>query len=221
MSDSPAFLDRMKRRAGDLAAAVRPRHVAVAAVIVAVGVGVASLGAVALPGPRPVLDGDRMQIRVVDPVEPDIQPGSVMDVGELVDGFEYTPPPRPVAEPAAWAPYDEDFEPPRPRAAERAYDERAVISAPAQPEMRDDRRDVRDNRVGRWFGFDAPDRDYRAEREARRARLEARDEAERERARERDWRRDQDRDREVARYRDQDGREVRRYESGGRDPRWD
>jgi hypothetical protein len=41
----------------------------------------------------------------------------------------------------------------------------------------------RDGRVDRWFGFDAPDRDYRAEREARRARIDARIERDRERDR--------------------------------------
>lgn len=223
MSDSPAFLDRLKRRAGAVAAGIRPGHVAVAAVVAVIGIGVAALSAVALPGPRPVLDGDRMHIQIVDPVEPEITPGSVMDVGELVDAYEYTPPPRPTVEPAAWAPYDEDFEPPKPRPASRDYDDRPVISVPPQPEPRaDERRDVRDNAVGRWFGFDAPERDYRAEREARRARREARMEQEREQ----DRRRDQDRyrepvrDREIARYRDQDGREVRRYSSDGPDDRW-
>jgi len=228
MSDSPAFLDRMKRGASELAALVRPGHVAAAAVVVAIGVGVAGLGAVALPGPRPVLDGDRMQIQVVDPVEPEIQPGSVMDVGELVDGFEYTPPPRAVPEPAGWTPWDVGFgDVSSPRPSSRDRDERAVLSPPPQPEApADDRRDSRDSRVARWFGFDAPDRDYRAEREARRARQEAREDEERARAREQDWReqdwrRDQGRDREVARYRDRDGREVRRYSSEGPDRRWD
>ena len=207
-----APLERLMRQARGLAARLRPRHLAVAAAVAVIGVGVAGVRAVALPGPQPILDGARMQIEVVDPVEPEIMPGSVMDVGELVDGFEYTPPPRPVAEPVAFAPYDDDFEPPKRRPKSAAYNEQPIIHAPPQPEARaGDRRGPRDDRVDRWFGFDAPERDYRAEREARRARRDAREE----RARERDGRRDQDR------YRDQDRREMRRHASGGPEDPWD
>lgn len=212
MSDTSAPLERLMRQARGLAARLRPRHLAAAAVVAAIGVGVVGVRAVALPGPQPVLDGARMQIEVVDPVEPEISPGSVMDVGELVDGFEYTPPPRPVVEPVAYAPYDDELEPPKRRPKSAAHDTQPIIHAPPQPEARaGDRRGPRDDRADRWFGFDAPERDYRAEREARRARRDAREE----RARERDWRRDQDR------HRDQDRREMRRYSSDGPDGRRD
>lgn len=214
MSDFSASIDRLMRLARGLAARLRPRHLAAAAAVAVIAVGVAGVRAVALPGPQPLLDGARMQIEVVDPVEPEINPGSVMDVGELVDGFEYTPPPPPrrVVEPVAYASYDDDFEPPKRRPKSAAYNEQPIIHAPPQPEARaGDRRGPRDDRVDRWFGFDAPERDYRAEREARRARRDAREE----RARERDWRRDRDR------YRDQERRETRRYASDGPDDLWD
>ncbi|MDP1913774.1 hypothetical protein [Brevundimonas sp.] len=81
-------------------------------------------------------------------------------------------------EPVAYAPYDEDFEAPESRPAPKRYVEDAVIHAPPQPEP--PARDRLDDRVGRWFGFDAPDRDYRAEREARRERREARAQQDRE-----------------------------------------
>jgi len=187
-------LDRLKR----LTAQIRPHHLAMAAVVAAIGVGVAGLRAVPLPGPEPIREDDRIRIQVVDPVEPEIAPGSVMDVGDLVDGFVFTPPPQQVAEPVAMASHDEDFGPPPSRSLPGEYVGRAVIQAPPQPEAwPDDPRVPRDERAGRWFGFDSPERDYRGEREARRARRDARWERERER----DW--------------DQDRREARRYSSSG------
>lgn len=173
MSELPARLDRLKRQAGRLAARVRPRHVALVAAAAVIGIGFMTVRAVALPGPRPVLDGDRLHIQVVAPVEPEITPGSVMDVGDLVDGFEYTPPPRPEPEPALYAPWEEEEREIRDSRSEpKRYAEEAVVRPPPRPEP--PRESWRDSRAGRWFGFDAPDRDYRAEREARRARREAR-----------------------------------------------
>ncbi len=166
-------------------------HVVViaAAVAAVVAAGLLGLRAVDLPGPRPVLDGDRLKIQVVAPVEPRHRAGSVMEVGELVDVFQYVPPPRPLAEPAAYAPLDEDFGVPDSRPASKRTVEQAIVDAPPQPEGPE--RDRRDNRAGRWFGFDVPDRDYRAEREARRAR------------------------REVRAAQDREGRSVRWYRSDG------
>lgn len=213
MSDFFAPLDRLMRQARGLAAGLRPRHLAAAAAVAVIGVGVAGVRAVAFPGPEPARDSARIQIEVVDPVEPEINPGSVMDVGELVDGFEYTPPARPVAEPVAYSPYDDDFGPSKRRPKSAVQDAWPVIHAPPQPEARaGERRAPRDDRADRWFGFDVPERDYRAEREARRARRDAREA----RDRARDWRRDQD-----PRHRDQDRREMRRYPSGGAEDRWE
>jgi hypothetical protein len=148
------------------------------AAVVVVGVGVAMARAVSLPEPRSVLDGDRMRIQVVAPVEPDITPGSVMEVGELVDGFEYRPLPRPVVEPADRAPYDEDSVAPERRPTPRRYEDKAGVAAPPPLEASAD--GWRETRIGRWLGFDEPERDYRAEREARRARIDAPMERERE-----------------------------------------
>ncbi len=176
MSDTGSRFDRLKREAAGLAARVRPRHLVGVVAVAGVAVVLASLNAVALPGPRPVLDGDRMQIQVVAPTEPEITPGAVMEVGELVDGFEYVPPAPPEAEPALWAPSDDEFDPPASLPSGRKSDfEDARIDAPAPPEP--PRRERVTDGLARWFGFDAPERDYRAEREARRARREAPEQA--------------------------------------------
>jgi len=201
-------IDQLKRQAEGLAARVRPRHLAVAAVVAAIGAGVAGLRAVPLPGAEPILEDERIRVEVVDPIEPNIAPGSVMDVGDLVDGFVFTPPPRPAAELAVRVSHEEDFAYPAPRSVPREYAGEVIIQAPPQPESRaHEPRVSRDERAGRWFGFDAPERDYRAEREARRERRDAAWE------REREW--DRDRYRDRSRDRDQDRREVRRYYSSG------
>ena len=190
LEDSSRF-GRLKRVVHRLAAHVRPRHLAMVAAVVAIAVVLAGLRAMAPASPRPVVDGERLRIQVVAPVEPALMAGSVMDVGDLVDGFEYTPPPRPVNDQAGDGPWDEDFagSRPAPAPAPNRYREEAVINAPPQPE--EPQRDWRDGRVGRWFGFDEPERDYRAERQARRAR------------------------REDRAGRDGELREIRRYHAGG------
>jgi hypothetical protein len=214
MFEMSAQFDRLKHQARRLAALVRPHHLAVAAGLAVLGVGLASFRAVALPEPRPVRDSERLQIEVVAPVEPAITPGAVMEVGELVDGFRYTPPP-PAPKPEVYAAWDGDdapaWEAPEPRRKPRPYEDRAVIQAPPQPAAPEDRRGP--GGVSRWLGFDAPARDYRAERDARRARLEAR--AERERERERDW--------AGERYGERPAGEGdrRRMRSDGADRRWD
>jgi hypothetical protein len=179
MSDSHTPRDRPLQGARRIAARLRPGHIAVVAVLAVIGVGIGLARTMALPGPQPILDGDRMKIRVVAPVEPEVAPGSVMEVGDLVEGFEYRPLPRPEPEPAAWAPYDEEPMPSDPRPAPRRYDSRADLATSPPPDAPEE--DGPDSRAGRWFGFDAPQRDYRAEREARRARTEARMERDRER----------------------------------------
>lgn len=167
MSTDPSGPAPWSARLGRLAARVRPGHLFAATALAAV-FGLAGLQAVALPGPRPITDAERLKIEVVAAPEPEITPGSVMDVGELVDGFQGVP--RPVVQTVAYAP-DEGWE----MEPEPVYDrarraiEAAVIHAPPQPEP-----PRRTAALERWFGFDAPRRDYRAEREARRARWESR-----------------------------------------------
>lgn len=164
-----------------MAARVRPHHLAVAATVAAIGIGVAGLRAIPLPGPEPILDDNRIRVELVNPVEPDITPGSVMDVGDLVDVFVFAPPPRPTAELAVRVSYDDDFVGPEPRSVPNEYVGQLMTQAPPQPELWvREPRVSRDERAGRWFGFDAPERDYRAEREARRARRDAAWERERE-----------------------------------------
>lgn len=177
---------------------MRRSHVVALSAVSAAAFGLLGLRAVELPHPRPISDADRLRIEVVHPREPDIQPGSVMEVGELVDGFQGLPPPLPRLEEVAWS-YDEGWED-----ADAARPERrpvAAIFVPAPPE----RREPPPRYESRWFGFDAPARDFRAERAARRARLEAMDRRAREvrDARRREWaerreewreRRDRDRD---------------------------
>lgn len=193
------YLDRLNRFAGRLAARVRPRHFAWALAVAVVGIGLAGVRTIVLPGPRPVIDSERLRIQVVAPVEPEITAGPVMEVGDLVDALESAPPAYAVVEPAAYAPADEAFEAPEPAPPPRRYVEDAVVRAPPRPEPAESPQ--REGRVARWFGFDGPERDYRAEREARRARREARMEQDRE-GRERRWYRSDGRpvdDREVDR----------------------
>lgn len=197
MSAAPTGPDPLTARFARFAARVRPVHVLAAAGL-AVVVGMVALQAVALPGPRPLTEGDRLRIEVVRPVEPEIIPGSVMDVGELVEGFQGVPR-GPVREAVAYASdgdWDDGRALPKPAPPPRRRFEEAVIEAPRREPGPSAGGPVRE----RWFGFDAPRRDYRAEREARRARREARIEWERERA----WERERD---EPRRYRSDPGRE--------------
>jgi hypothetical protein len=149
---------------------LRGGHLVALSAIAVVAFGLVGLRAVDLPGPSPLTDDGRLRIEVVHPVEPDIVPGSPMDVGELVDGFKGVPPPPPPVT-DRWA-YDEswleDLPPlPPPPWRRRPAAEEAGARA-SEPEPRAARRGG-----GGWFGFDAPRRDFQAERAARRARLEA------------------------------------------------
>ena len=182
MPEAPSDLDRLKRQARRFTASVRPRHVAMVAVLSAVGLGVVAAGTMALPRPEPILDGERMTIQVVAPVEPEVAPGAVMEVGDLVEGFEYRPPPLAMIESADREAWEDGFEAPVPRPVSRRDDDgRGYAPPPPEAPVERPPEERRDRRADRWFGFDAPDRDYRAEREARRARLDARIERDRER----------------------------------------
>lgn len=180
MSDQPPQIQCFSEACRRAAARARPVHgVALVSVVVA-AFGLVGLRSFELPGPAPISDGERMRIEVVAPIEPKVSPGSVMEVGDLVNGLTEIPrpaPPEPI--PASYAYVDEDWDadlapaPPR-----RRYDEAPVVYSAPQPEARPDRGD-------RWFGFDLPRRDYQAERDARRVRMDALERREQDRERER------------------------------------
>lgn len=223
MSSHP-HVTRLVQNLRRTAAGVRTRHVVVMTTMVAAAFGLVGLRAVDLPGPRPITDSERLRIEVVHPAEPDIVPGAPMDVGDLVDGFQGVPPPPPpltdviLTSAEGWM---EDLPPPPPPPWRRPAAEAVDHSPP--PEVRKPRRDV-----GRWFGFDAPRRDYQAERAARRARLEAldrqaweerearREEWDRRRDDERRWRDERRMDRSEGRR--EAGRDIRREDRSWREP---
>lgn len=178
----PPVLSRYAQAVRRSARRLRPRHVVALSAVAVAAFGLVGLRAVDLPGPRPVTDGERIRIEVVPPVEPTLIAGSRMEVGDLVDGFQGVPPPPPQLTDARWSSDDgrefaEDaWVPPYPEDRRRA-DIRTWDSRPPPDPPRDSPARV----VRRWFGFDEPRRDFQAEREARRARLEAMEQAARER----------------------------------------
>lgn len=173
----------IRRSAGRL----RPGHVVALSAVAAAALGLAGLRAVDLPEARPVTDGERMRIELVPPVEPRLIAGSRMEVGELVDGFQGVPPPPPSLTDASWSedegPVYADETYASPISADHRRSEPRTWDSRPEPEPR---RDSPARVVRRWFGFDEPRRDFQAEREARRARLEAVEQAARERQ---DWER--------------------------------
>ena len=192
---------------------LRGGHVVALSAVAVMAFGLVGLRAVDLPGPRTTTEDGRLRIEVVYPVEPEIVPGSPMDVGELVDGFEGLPAASPSLTDVLWAHEaagpDDIFAPSPPirRAAEVAID------GPPQPSPAPSIR-----AGGRWFGFDEPRRDYGAERAARRARLEAMDRRARldGQAGRREWiDRDGVRWREVGRPREERLPELRLTEEAG------
>lgn len=178
----PPVLSRYAEAVRRSAGRMRPRHVVALSAVAAAAFGLAGLRAVDLPGPRPVRDGERIRIEVVHPVEPEIIAGSRMEVGDLVDGFQGVPPPLPSMTDAGWS-YDEgreyaDAAHASPGPADRRRAESRTWDSRPEPEPQ---RDSAARVVRRWFGFDEPRRDFQAERQARRARLEAMEQAARER----------------------------------------
>lgn len=208
MSESPSGPGSWAARLRRLPSRARPAHLVAAAAVAGV-FGVAGLAASPLPGPRALSDSERLRIEVVAPVEPEIVAGSVMEVGDLVEGFQGLPPaPAPVVETVAWVPDDDDWddwrgeaEPPPSRRLEEPV---VHVPAPPGPPRSHPARDRR-------FGFDAPRRDYRAEREARRARIER----ERERDKPRRYWSDPDRPHDPERRPDRD---LRNEDDRWRDP---
>lgn len=185
----PPF-DRLMPKLRRPVSRMRRGHAVALSVVAAAAFGLAGLRAVDLPGPRPIDDNDRLRIEVVHPVEPEIVPGSVMEVGELVDGFQGLPPPLPPLTDVGWS-YDDGWEDDgeawtAPRSEVRRLAGSPEYESGPEPE-RERASPVR--AVQRWFGFDAPRRDFQAERAARRARMEAMEQRMRDQhaARRRDW----------------------------------
>lgn len=154
------------------------------------GVGVAALLLAVRPQPAVAdIDSPLIQIRLVPPVEPDVEPGAVMEVGDLRDEFDRAALVRAEAARRAdeaasnayaaayvedddYVPVTEAYAPPRP----------AMVILPAPPPRREI--DLRRDYVGSptAYGFDAPRPDYTAERRARRAERAADEAAMREQA---------------------------------------
>lgn len=133
-------------------------------------VAVAGVGLLALRAPLPgvaAVGGDRMAVEVVAPVEPVVEPGGVMEVGELVDGYNHV-----AIQPQAEGPdgYDAAYqtawvEPLPPEPAPRVWRSDGAVVSPTQPQ-------AEVTRSGGQFGFDTPGPDYAAERRARQERLD-------------------------------------------------
>lgn len=151
---------------------LRPAHLAAIAAVSVAALGLMGLKFVNLPDARAVAPGEGLKIEIVAPVEPKPVAGSVMEVGELVDGFRYVAPrpaERSLGYDIAWTD-DEDlgpYAPPTRPASVRRYTS-AEVDAPAPSEPA-----PRRERERRWFGFDNPLPDFGAERRARQARLDA------------------------------------------------
>ncbi|HEX8472289.1 MAG TPA: hypothetical protein VF633_14350 [Brevundimonas sp.] len=126
--------------------------------------------------------GAELSVAVVAPVEPDVEPGGVMDVGELNNGFDGKLPEAPAARPEAGDYYAEQpaytenryyssaprAPAPRPGDEAHLYMDQPVMDRDAMPVRREN---------PRAFGFDQPRPDYEREREARRAAMDAREAA--------------------------------------------
>ena len=159
---------------------------AVAAGVAVVAVGLTAFAVKGATHKAPAVDGPRLSIAVVAPKEPKVQPGDVMDVGALNDGFDGHLPEQAGHSPdmdlyAEQPTYVEDegvtrsdsrrsadyrdgrYDDDRYRDDRSGYDDRRAQDAAY------DRRGDRDEPRGRpmAFGFDRQQPDWRAEREAR------------------------------------------------------
>lgn len=142
--------------------------VAGGAVVVAAGVGLLALRA-PMAEQAAFDSAGRMQVEVVAPVEPVVEPGGVMEVGELVDGYTHV-----AIQPQAEGPdvYDAAYqtawiEPLPPEPGPRVWRSDGAVVRPTQPQP-----EVEVVRSGGMFGFDEPQPDYAAERRAREERLD-------------------------------------------------
>lgn len=198
-----------------------PSPAALAAITACVVVAGAGAGILLQPTKEravPAARGAGVNIAVVAPREPVPEPGSVMDVGDLADGYSHRGYPQPADDYAP--PYADPGDDPRPRAEpEFAERPRDVGPAPAPRPERVERRES----SRRWpFGFDQPRPDYAAERRERMARMEEQrrlDEADmtdrfEDRGDDPDWRDDRDPEAWPS-DRDRRGRERQWYRSDG------
>ncbi len=150
---------------------VRPLHLLAVVVFSVAAVGLMALKFANPPGAAPVTPGEGLKIEVVAPVEPELVPGSVMEVGDLVDGFRYVRPASAERAPAydvAWA--EEEAAPVEPQRRETGV-RRYESSDPGPGQVPEP--ETLGERGRRWFGFDNPRPDHAAERRARQARMEA------------------------------------------------
>lgn len=146
-----------------------PAYAASIGAIAALCVGVAAFAAME-PRPAPARShGAALQIALVAPKEPEVGAGSVMDVGELADGYEhrpYAPVSHTPSETWADGDYAEELpSPPRARWAPAAEEMRAAAVEFVE--------EVRERPLS--FGFDRPRPDYAEERRQRREAMERRE----------------------------------------------
>lgn len=195
-----------------------PSRAALAAITA--GVVVAGVGAGILFQPTkdrdpPKARGPNVSIAVVAPREPVPEPGGIMDVGDLTDGYMH----RDHARQTVVYRLQNDiieYDPPAPVAPRRAERPPEVAPRPAPAPVIAARRE----RAPRWpFGFDQPGPDYVAERRERREQMDEQRRYEAARMAERFDEREvyseprDDRDREPSP--DRDRRERQWYRSDG------
>jgi len=200
----------------------KPSRAAIAAITAGVVVAGVGAGVLLQPGKDrdpPVARGPGVSIAVVAPREPIPEPGAIMDVGDLTDGYTHRDYVQPTVD---YRPADavmDDYPPVR-EAPERVERPREPVPEPALPVLVERR-----ERPSRWpFGFDPYRPDSTTERRERRAQRDEARRYERERMADRfdereaypeprddrvqeDWRNDERRDRERQWY-SSDGRPV-------------
>src|SRR5690606_18765210 len=146
MTEDPFHFHRIQTGLSQAFERSRParRPMLVVIGVVALGlVAMTGLRSIALPGPAPLDPTNRLTIEVVKPVEPDIIPGSRIEVGELVDGFRYVAP-RPEPEAPVFVEYVEEERPePPPYGRQLPREETFVRPPPQPPRMEPDRRERR------------------------------------------------------------------------------
>lgn len=145
-----------------------PAYAASIGAIGALAVGVAAFAAME---PRPVTTGSHgaaLQIALVAPKEPEVGGGSVMDVGELTDGYKHRP-----YVPARYTPVEtwtDDYADDLPTPSRARWVPAAEEVRAAAVEFVED---VRQRPLS--FGFDRPRPDYAEERRQRREAMERRE----------------------------------------------
>lgn len=189
---------------------------AITACVVAAGVGAGIILQPTKDRAIPAARAPNVSIDIVAPREPRPEPGGVMDVGDLANGYAhpaYAPPPAVYRLPQDLA-GDEALSRIAPERVERPPE---TAPEPAPPPVIAERRERPERR---WsFGFDAPDPDYAAERRERVARMEERRRFEDERFDDRDDRWSEPRDdrgRDAGPVGEPPRRERQWYRSDGR-----